>query len=37
MYRVKLTEVSSTDFVPTVTSTLTDSETAPPVLANFGS
>ena len=36
MYRVKLTEVSSTNFVPTVTSTLTDSETAPPVSANFG-
>lgn len=36
MYRVKLTEASSTDFIPTVTSTLTDSETAPPVSANFG-
>ena len=37
MYQAKLTEVSSTDFVPSLMATLPDADTAPAVAANFGS
>lgn len=35
MFQVKLNEVSSTDFTPTVLATLPNAATAPPVSANF--
>jgi branched-chain amino acid transport system substrate-binding protein len=37
MYQAKLTEVSSTDFTPSALATLPNSDTAPAVVANFGS
>ena len=37
MYQAKLTEVSSTDFTPSLVATLPNADTAPAVSANFGS
>jgi branched-chain amino acid transport system substrate-binding protein len=37
MYQAKLTDVSATDFTPSLVATLPSSETAPAVSANFGS
>ena len=36
MYQVKLTEVSPADFTPSLLDSLSPSQTAPPVTANFG-
>ena len=37
MYQAKLTEVSATDFTPSLITTLSNADTAPAVAANFGS
>jgi len=37
MYQAKLTEVSATDFTPSLVTTLSNADTAPAVAANFGS
>jgi branched-chain amino acid transport system substrate-binding protein len=36
MYQAKLTEVSSTDFTPSLVATLPNADTAPPAAANLG-